>query len=108
MMADFASFINRKWETFEPTTLAARALWGVNHVHPFVNGNGRTARAVCYYVLCVKSGGQLPGRLILPDLLRAEPVRSASIRAMQEADNGDFGPITRLVDRLTRWQLEHP
>jgi hypothetical protein len=32
-----------------PTELAAYGLWRLNWIHPFVEGNGRTARAVCYF-----------------------------------------------------------
>ena len=50
----------------DASAAAAYALWRINRIHPFENGNGRTARAVCYYILCVRSGGWLPGRTILP------------------------------------------
>ena len=50
----FFSFIHENW-TVEgigdhPTGVAAYALWRLNWIHPFVEGNGRTARAACYYL----------------------------------------------------------
>ena len=48
-------------DRFTPTELAAYGLWRLNWIHPFVEGNGRTARATCYYLLCVRSGVLLPG-----------------------------------------------
>jgi Fic family protein len=39
---------------------AAYTLWRVNWVHPFGDGNGRTARAASYAVLCGNLGGEVP------------------------------------------------
>ena len=40
---------------------AAYALWRINWIHPFGDGNGRTARALTYAILCVGFGRMLPG-----------------------------------------------
>lgn len=50
------------WISGDALDVAAFALWGVNWIHPFRNGNGRTARAFSYLCLCVKIGTLLPGR----------------------------------------------
>lgn len=71
-MNAFVNEINRHLEATDALTLAAYCLWRLNHIHPFINGNGRTARALCYYVLCVKFGGPLPGAPILPELIRRD------------------------------------
>ncbi len=52
--------------------MAAYGLWRLNWIHPFVEGNGRTARAVCYYLLCVRSGALLRGRKIVPERIRED------------------------------------
>lgn len=70
LMNAFVNEVNRHLETADALTLAAYCLWRLNHIHPFINGNGRTARALCYYVVCVKFGGPLPGAPILPELIR--------------------------------------
>jgi hypothetical protein len=44
-------------------------MWRTNWVHPFDDGNGRTARAASYLVLCVKLGYRLPGKKSLIDLV---------------------------------------
>ena len=49
-----------------------------------MNGNGRTARAACYYVLCAKLGFWLPGQTSLPELIRAN--RDEYVRALKAAD----------------------
>ena len=45
LMDDFVNIVNRRWEKADPVWLAAYVLWRLNHIHPFINGNGRTARA---------------------------------------------------------------
>lgn len=47
LMHDFVIASNRYWDQSDAVTLAAFALWRLNWIHPFVNGNGRTATAVC-------------------------------------------------------------
>jgi hypothetical protein len=69
--------------------LAWMALWRLNYI-PFINGNGRTARAASYFVLCCKAGGWLPGNPILPELLRQN--RPAYVAALQKAD-ASFWPL---------------
>ena len=76
----------------------------LNNIHPFINGNGRTARAACYFVLCLKSGGWLSGDPILPELIRQN--RDEYVEALQEghvsfAATGD-ADLRRLHALLTR------
>jgi Fic family protein len=84
LMDDFVNQVNRAWDSTDPVLLAAYVLWRLNFIHPFINGNGRTARAACYFVLCVKAGGWLPGRTILPELIKQN--RPAYVAALQAAD----------------------
>jgi len=83
-MDDFVNTVNRRWDAADPVELAAFVLWKLNHIHPFINGNGRTARASCYFVLCVKLGGWLEGEHILPELLRSN--REEYVEALKVAD----------------------
>ena len=64
--------------------MAAFMLWRLNWVHPFIEGNGRTARAACYYLLCLKAGALLPGRKIVPERIREN--RAPYYAALQAAD----------------------
>ena len=84
LMDDFVNLVNRRWSDTKPIQLAAYVLWRLNHIHPFINGNGRTARAACYFVLCLKGGGWLGGRDILPERLRAR--RDEYVQALEEGD----------------------
>lgn len=36
-------YVNDNWEKSSPLHLAAYALWKLNWIHPFTDGNGRTA-----------------------------------------------------------------
>ncbi len=66
----FISTVQENWYIWTQTELAAYGLWRLNWIHPFIEGNGRTARAVCCYLLCVRSGAILPGRKIVPERIR--------------------------------------
>lgn len=84
-MDRFFSLIHENWTiTDHPTWLAAFALWRLNWIHPFVEGNGRTARAACYYLLCMKAGSLLPGKKIVPERIREN--REPYYTALQTAD----------------------
>ena len=48
LMDRFISFIHENWFLLSPTQLAAYGLWRLNWIHPFIEGNGRTARATCW------------------------------------------------------------
>jgi Fic family protein len=102
-MDRFFSVIHENW-TIEnhPTLLAAYALWRLNWIHPFVEGNGRTARAACYYLICMKQGGLLPGKKIVPERIREN--RAPYYAALQAADKAwDLGhfDVSQLAEYLS-------
>lgn len=109
LMDDFINNINRYWESFDAVALAAQVLWRINRIHPFINGNGRTARAASYFVLCLKLGGWLRGDVILPELLRQN--RDEYVAALKEADRTaqsgalNLTVLEDLVSRLLSEQL---
>lgn len=81
----FLSVVHENWDIVDgPTDLAAFALWKLNWIHPFVEGNGRTARAACYYLLCLRYGGFIPGDTIVPERIRAN--RTPYYDALKAAD----------------------
>ena len=84
LMNAFINEVNRFWDSTDIWTLAAYCLWRLNHIHPFINGNGRTARGLCYFVICVKAGCWLEGEPILPELLRRH--HDDYVRCLQAAD----------------------
>lgn len=110
LMDDFVNELNRGWERSDPVVLATYALWRLNYIHPFVNGNGRTARAAAYYILCISAGKWLEGETILPELLRGN--RSDYVEALRKADQSfeaagqpDLEDLHRMVSTLLAQQL---
>jgi len=106
---DFVNVINHGWTSTDPVVLATYVLWRLNNIHPFINGNGRRARAASYFVLCVKAGGWISGEPILPELIRLN--RDEYVAALQHADVTfaagalDLGPLHALISRLLDQQL---
>jgi Fic family protein len=84
LMDRFLSFIHENWYQATPTQLAAYGLWRLNWIHPFIEGNGRTARAICYYLLCVREGRLLPGKKIVPERIRES--RGPYVAALRAGD----------------------
>lgn len=81
----FFSVIHENWDIVSgPTDLAAFALWKLNWIHPFVEGNGRNARAACYYLICLRYGDLLPGNDIVPERIRAN--RAPYYAGLRSAD----------------------
>ena len=109
-MQMFTNMVNRSWQENDAVTLATFVLWRLNHIHPFVNGNGRTARVSAYFVLCLRSGGWLPGEKLLPE--RLLEVRSEYVTALQAVDASyaagalDIAPLHTLVSRLLDEQMK--
>lgn len=109
LMDDFVNTVNRAWEQTDAVSLATLVLWRLNHIHPFINGNGRTARASSYFVLCLKTGGWLPGETILPELLRQN--RDEYVEALKKGDASlkagalDLTALHAMISRLLDTQL---
>lgn len=66
---ELCDYINDNWDAVEALHLGAYVMWRTNWIHPFVNGNGRTSRAIAYLVFCIKLGFLLPGSPTVPDLI---------------------------------------
>lgn len=104
LIGDFLFTARQLWDQVNPLHLGAYVLWKINAIHPFVNGNGRTARAACYFVICTRLGSWLGGRVLLPELLRIH--RGRYIVALKHADNtGDLSELIRLLDELIGLQI---
>lgn len=109
LMDDFVNTVNRAWDQTDAVSLATTVLWRLNHIHPFINGNGRTARAASYFVLCLKTGGWLPGETILPELLRQN--REEYVAALKKGDASlkagalDLTDLHTLISQLLDTQL---
>lgn len=108
-MDRFITTVQENWLVWTPVELAAYTLWRLNWIHPFVEGNGRTARATCYWLLCTRSGTLLGGSKILPE--RIKEARDGYERALQAADDAwdrgdlDFSEMEAYLAPLVQAQL---
>ena len=66
LVEDLCEYVNSNWSR-SPLHLASYILWRLNWIHPFVDGNERTSRAVSFLVLCIRLGYLLPGSPTIPD-----------------------------------------
>jgi Fic family protein len=64
--------------------LCGYVMWRLNWIHPFTDGNGRTSRALAYYVLCAKVGYILPGHKTVPEQIAAN--KKPYYEALEAAD----------------------
>jgi len=76
-------YVNDNWHQ-DAIHLAAYVLWRLNWIHPFADGNGRTARTVSYVVLCVRMDSILPGLPTIPEQIAAD--KNPYYDALEAAD----------------------
>lgn len=113
LVDQFISVVHELW-TIEthPTVLPAYVLWRLNWIHPFIEGNGRTARAASYLLLCLRNGGLLPGTKIVPERIREN--RQPYYDALQAADRNweaghfDVSELAQYLAGLLYDQLNEP
>ena len=91
--------------------LGAYALWRLNWIHPFMEGNGRTARGLMYLILCLGLNFDLPGTRTVADLMLDESARyyeglAAADRAHRvNPDEIDVEKLEWLISDLLAIQL---
>lgn len=106
----FNEHLQTKWATASVFELAAYSLWMINWIHPFKNGNGRTARAFAYAVISLKLGFILPGQKTLIDLIMDDPTDyygalGVADQGFKDSGTPDLEPMIEMVDRLLAQQL---
>lgn len=81
----------------------------MNWIHPFVDGNGRTARAISYVILCVRLGYRLPGTKTIPEQIAKH--KTPYYKALEAADvletegKLDLSEMEALLESLLAAQL---
>jgi Fic family protein len=81
---EMCDYVNEHWANSSPIHLAAYALWRLNWIHPFTDGNGRTARAISYLLLCLRLGYRVPGKNTIPEQIASD--KTPYYRALEAAD----------------------
>lgn len=109
LFLDFFPDLHKKWDEFSPITLAAYILWKINWIHPFEEGNGRTARAAMYYALCIRLGLWLPGKNLILEFMRGDPRYYSLLRTTDqsfEENKLDLAPLSAYIETLLVKQLD--
>ncbi len=109
LVEELCDYVNEHWAKVPPLHLAAYTLWRMNWIHPFVDGNGRTSRAVSYLVLCVRLGYVLPGTTTIPEQISKN--KDPYYKALEAADTAnaagrvDLAEMEKLLESLLAVQL---
>jgi len=99
------------WNTGDALDCAAFALWRTNWIHPFKNGNGRTARTFSYTCLCARLGVMLPGTTtVIDQIMTNRPEYEAALRVadaavVQNPNARDLGTMRNYLNRLLQIQM---
>lgn len=95
--------------TIDFVVAAAYALWRLNWIHPFSDGNGRTSRAVAYLLVGLGLGELPPGAPAIPEAIcqRRFDYQDALVAADRSARSGiiDVSAMELLLDELLSRQL---
>jgi len=109
LLEQLCDYVNENWTT-PALHLSAYVMWRLNWIHPFVDGNGRTSRAVSYLVLCIRLGYPLPGTSTIPEQIAAnkQPYYDeleAADDALQKTGKIDVTGLEGLLERYLSAQL---
>ncbi len=109
LLENMCEYISDNWDKKTAIHLSSYLLWKINWIHPFSDGNGRTARIVAYLILCAHSQKELPGDLTIPEQIAAnkDPYYAALEKADMELKKGktDVSALEELLSNLLANQL---
>lgn len=109
LIDEMCDYVMDNFESAKALHLCAYVMWRLNWIHPFTDGNGRTSRALAYFVLCAKIGYRLPGQETLPEQIAAD--KQPYYKALEEADihwsdsRLDLSALEGLLDSCLAKQL---
>lgn len=110
LMEELCDRVNDDLRDAPPIDLAAWVLWRICWIHPFSDGNGRTARAISYLVLCAAAGLDLPGTRTIPDQITEDkaPYYEAleMIDRSVRGEEADVGVMADLLTALLARQIQ--
>jgi Fic family protein len=103
-------YVNNSWATKSAAHLAAYVLWKMNWIHPFADGNGRTARTVSYVVMSAKLNSLLPGTPTIPEQIAVD--KQPYYRGLEKADKAwsetgqvDVSDLENMLNTMLAAQL---
>ena len=109
LVEEMCDYINDHWKDRRAAHLAAYAMWRMNWIHAFTDGNGRTARAVSYLILSVRLKMKIPGNPTIPEMITEQ--RRPYYDALEKADAAmnagkiDLHDMEQLLENLLAKQL---
>jgi Fic/DOC family len=90
--------------------IASYALWRINWIHPFEDGNGRLSRAICYLIINVGFRGWFKSKRNIPDIISHKEIEYQKLLRdtdlSLENSNLDLIPLTKFVFNCLYEQLE--
>lgn len=111
LLDEACTFVSAQSAEADPLFVAAYILWRICWIHPFGDGNGRTARAVSYLVLGQRLKVELGGEHPVPQRIKSAPI--AFRRALEAADAAwsqgrlDVSALRRLLEFYLEAQLRN-
>ena len=109
LVENMCDYVNERWQDATAIHLAAYLMWRLNWIHPFADGNGRTARMTSYVVMSIKIGRVLAGTPTIPEQIADN--RVPYFDALDEADEAfkkdqiDVSKMEELLASLLANQL---
>jgi Fic family protein len=88
LMREFVAWIQKSRKSLHPVVFAALAHHRLAAIHPFEDGNGRTARLLMNLLLMQRG---------YPLVVILKNDRKKYYRALEQADRGDEGALVRLI-----------
>jgi Fic family protein len=108
LVEQLCDYVNENWGR-SAIHLASYVMWRLNWIHPFVDGNGRTTRAISFVVLCVRLGYPVPGSNTIPEQIAKN--KTPYYEALEAADAScqeqgfDVSSVETLMGTLLANQL---
>lgn len=96
-IAELVAWFNEKRETEDPVLLASLLHYRFVRIHPFDDGNGRTARLLMNYVL-VKNN--------LPLVVIKSAEKKDYLAALNRADTGNLNAFVEYIGNQLIWSLD--
>jgi len=97
LMREFVHELNERKQHEHPFQLAARAHFQLVHIHPFLDGNGRTARLLMNLILLRRG---------YPITIIQWADRKGYYRCLEQAHRGNFEPFEEFVARAVERSLD--
>lgn len=110
LMQHFFREMSSVWASGDSLDVAAYALWRINWIHPFRNGNGRTARTFAYACLCTHLEVVLPGTTTVIDQIMLnrqgyEAALRAADQSVLQRNPPDLQPMKAYLNELLQIQI---